>query len=460
MALTRINQNIAAMNAQRNLALNTWRIGVSMERLSSGLRINRAADDPSGLVMSELLRVQVSGLDVVQQNVAEAVNLIKTAEAALTEMNALLRQINDLALDAASNTNNSQEARNALQAQVASALSTIDAIASNTKYAGNNLLDGSVGVKATILDTTHIASAQFASSVTSGQTTVTVTAAATKASADTTNTYSAVTSNLDNGGTIVINGVIIGTYTTTNTVQDVINDINSKSHVTGVTATWDSDHVELNQVNYGSDQRIIYTESADILNGAAGISQAGTDAVATVTGAGAGTYNAGKGLVLQDATTGNKITLTQAGNQEETWSNAISVASGRASFQVGLTASETAEISIRSVTTTSLGIANLDISTVAGATAALSSIADAIEIVNTLRGELGAFQSNKLESQGRSLAVARENLAASESSIRDTDFGKEMAEFSTAQILVQSATAFLAQANALPQNVLQLIRGA
>ena len=125
MSLTRIQQNISAMNAQRNLALNSTRIGESIEKLSSGLRINRGADDPSGLVLSELLRAQVSGLDVAQQNAEQGVNLIKTAEGALNEVNALLRQMRDLAVNAASDSNNNDDSRAALQAQVNSAVNTI-----------------------------------------------------------------------------------------------------------------------------------------------------------------------------------------------------------------------------------------------------------------------------------------------------------------------------------------------
>lgn len=460
MSITNINQNVAAMNAQRNLALNSWRIGQSMEKLSSGLRINRAADDPAGLVMSEALRAQISGLDVVQQNVQEGVNLIKTAEAALTEVNALLRQINDLALNSASNSTNTAESRAALQEQVESALTTINQIATNTKYAGLNLLDGTVGVRATVTDVANIQSASFVTGTTSGTTTVDVTTAATKAQATTANAHAGgLAEAVANAGTITINGTIIGSFTTSNTIGDVINAINAKSGTTGVTAVLDGDNkVQLDQSRYGSDQRIIYVESADILNAAAGISEAGTDAVATVTGAGAGNYNQGKGLVLEDGT-GNKIVLTTAGNVVATHTDAISVTAGSASFQVGLTAGETAGISISSMTTTALGINAVDVSSVAGAQSALDLIGQAMQRVSSLRGQLGAFQSNELEAQGRSLAVARENLAASESAIRDTDFGKEMAEFSTAQILVQSATAFLAQANALPQNVLQLIRG-
>ncbi|MBD3293489.1 MAG: hypothetical protein GF393_11235, partial [Armatimonadia bacterium] len=157
MSLTRINQNISSINAQRNLDINSNRIGRSIERLSSGLRINRGADDPAGLVISELLRAQVSGLDVAEQNASQGVNLIKTAEGALKEVSGLLRQMRDLAVDAASDSNKNADARAALQSQVESALNTIDEIAVNTKYAGRSLLDGSAGASREILDSAVVA---------------------------------------------------------------------------------------------------------------------------------------------------------------------------------------------------------------------------------------------------------------------------------------------------------------
>jgi flagellin len=245
----------------------------------------------------------------------------------------------------------------------------------------------------------------------------------------------------------------------------VIDAINAISSQTGVTASWDNatKTVDLDQVSYGSDKGIIYVESAEILNGGNTGVEWGVDAVATVTWGDSttSTMNQGTGLVLKDSA-GNTITLTTAGNQVTTHQDAIYVTQGSVSFQIGVNVGETASISISACGTAQLGVtgtlASIDISTVAGANSALTIIDEAIEQVGELRGKLGAFQANELEPQIRNIAVARENLAASESAIRDTDFGREMAEFTTAQILVQSATAFLAQANMLPQAVLQLIR--
>ncbi len=329
------------------------------------------------------------------------------------------------------------------------------------------LLDGSAGTSADLLDTTNIASMQLTSSAGAGYADVQVTQVANKAQADLSETtdYSAAGDTLVTSGTITINGVTIGTYASgVDTVQDVIDDINAASSQTGVTARFDTDHIELNQTGYGSEKGIVYVESAAIFNDGGTAVDWGQDAVATVTW-GDGTtsaMNAGTGLSLRDSA-GNVINLTEAGNTVTTHGDVGYVTQGQVSFQIGLTASETATMSIGSVAASALGttgtVSAVDISTTAGARSALTVLEEAIDQVSVMRAELGAFQTYQLESQGRSLAVARENLAASESAIRDTDFGAEMAEFSTSQILVQSATSFLAQANSLPQNILSLIRG-
>jgi flagellin len=464
MSITRINQNIAALNAQRNLAANSSAIEKSIERLSSGLKINRGADDPSGLILSEILRSQVSGLDKALSNATEGVNLVKTAEGALNELNLLLRQMHDLSLDAASEGNNDANSRAALQLQVESAMTTIDYIASTTVYGSKKLLDGSAGTSALIVDTTNIASASAVGTTPAGLIDLDVTTAATKAQHDGTNTYTAQTDHLDNAGSISINGVAIGTFTTADHVSDVIAAVNAKANDTGVTAQWDTNHVELNQQSFGSDKGIVYVESADVLNGGSTVAKYGVDARATVTYGDATTesFAAGHGLQLVGSTSGMTINLTTAGNGTGVDpQDAILVTQGTLEFQVGADRGQQVSIQIASVATSALGttaaLSTIDISTVAGAEEALTITDEAMKQVSELRGKLGAFQANQLEETINSLSVARENLAASESSIRDADFGVEMAAFTRNQILVQSATAFLAQANALPQAVLSLI---
>jgi len=462
MSLTRINNNIMAQNSQRNLSLNTQRISESMEKLSSGLRINRAADDPAGLVMSESLRAQVSGLDVVQQNVSEAVNLVKTAEGALTEVNSLLRQIQDLALDSASDSTNTAETRAALQAQLDSALKTIDSIAANTKYAGINLLDGNIGNKISNEQPGLVSSVNFVTTgFTTGNIEIDVTTAGEQATVMGTTTYTAASDTLKAAGSLYINDTFIADFTTADTVQGMIDTINAKSHLTGAKAVYsdngtggvDTVKIVANEYGDATTLKVVQVGQTMFNNAAGTVTDAGVDVAATVTVGGvARTFTAGEGLVLQDLS-GNTITLSETGGAFiHNLGTVASLVSGAASFQVGLTAGEQSEIVINSVSSTTLGVNGLDITSAASAQAALTTIGAAIDAVS-------AFQANELESQGRSLATARENIAASESAIRDTDFGNEMAEFSTAQILVQSATSFLAQANSLPQNILQLIKG-
>jgi flagellin len=456
----RINQNIAALNAQRNLTINDSRLAVSIERLSSGLRINRGADDPSGLVLSELLRSQVSGLDVGLSNATEGVNLVKTAEGALNEVSALLRQMRDLALDAASEGNNDEASRAALQQQVASALASIDDIAANTQYGSKRLLDGSAGTSATVLDTTNIASAQAVSDTPAGYIDIDVTTAATKAAAT---TDVDISGGIAGAHTVSINQVSIS-LTDAMTQAQVRDAINAASAETHVTAAINGNFLDLAQTQYGSDNGIVLVDNDAVLNSTTAVTY-GIDAAATITYGDATTedFNAGQGLQLVGATSGMVIALTEAGNGLLVDpQDAIYVTQGEVQFQVGNDAGQKVAVSIPSVATSSLGVtgsvANIDISTVAGADAAIPILDEAIQQVSTARGDLGAFQVNQLEATIHSLGVARENLAASESAIRDADFAAEVVSFTRNQILAQAGTAILAQANALPQNVLRLLQ--
>jgi len=501
VSLTKINQNISALNAQRNLEINTARISKSIERLSSGLRINRGGDDPSGLVLSELLRAQVSGLDVAQQNAEQGVNVIKTAEGALNEVNALLRQMRDLAVNGASDSNNNDDSRAALQQQVTSAITTINQIASNTMYGSRALLNGSAGTKTTVINQGDIASAALSlGDQEAGYVEVTIDTAAeravlaskfnaagaaitggTQAVADSVNAVNAGEWAAGETAELMINGVNVITLDDTTTWNQVILAINTNPAL-DVTAELDAannNEFTVRSNDYGSAQHlsIEWDVGADTINMQGMLSDTndvkfgadnGVDIAGHVhfNGGAAIDFTEGAGLVLKSSTYGT-IVIDDDANTAQTFSDAIYVEEGQLSFQIGVNRNQTADMEVRDCRATALGIgvnatytslATIDISTVAGANAALDVIDAAINEISTLRGSLGAFQVNELDAQTRSLAVARENLAASESSIRDTDFGREMAEFTTNQILVQSATAFLAQANALPQNVLSLIR--
>ena len=273
----RINQNIAAMNAYRNLSVTEGQLSKSLERLSSGFRINRAADDAAGLVISENLRSQVSGLKVAVRNAQDGISVVQTAEGALTEVHSILQRMRDLAVQSANGGGTDSTSRAAAQSEITQLNSELDRISNTTRYGGNALLDGS-----------------FAAQV----------------------------------------------------------------------------------------------------------------------------------------------------------------------FQVGAnnSANDRVTVTIGATDATTLAVNAVNVSTVAGAQTAIDSIDAAISTVSTARADLGAVQ-NRFEHTIANLNVAAENLSASESRVRDTDMAAEMVSFTRAQILQQAGTAMLAQANQVPQTVLQLLRG-
>ncbi len=471
--ILRINLNTAAMNSHRNLANTDNAMSRTMERLSSGYRINRAADDPAGLVISEKLRAQVSGLQTSIANSNDAINMVRTAEAALAEVHSLLHTMRDLAVHASNTGANDDASIAADQSQINSSIQSINRIASTTQFGSRFLLNGQAGALATVEDNVHISGATPKSNTPAGYVSVQVTQVATKAQMDTSQTYASSNATVANAGNISVNGQTIQVLAT-DKVSDVLAKINALRSLTGVSARWDGDHVELNQEKYGSDQFIAYTESAQILNGGISHVQKGQDAVATITYEGTGAtevFNAGSGLRLKGATSGMIINLTEAGNAVGNYTNALFVNSGKLQFQIGPNVGQSIELSLPSVAASELGktatgltnpnwtVADIDVSTAEGAKDAIRLLDAAISEISLIRSDLGSFQKNTLESNINSLGIARENLAASESMIRDADMAAEMVRFTRDQILLQSGTAMLTQANLAPQTLLSLLRG-
>ncbi len=489
----RINTNTAAMNALRNLTNVSDNFARSIERLSSGLRINRGADDPAGLIISENLRAQMVGLAQATANAQDAANLVKTAEGALDEIHNLLRTMRQLAVHAANTGVNDLTAVQADQTQIRSALESLNRIAEQTQFGTKKLLDGTAGISAQVTDTARLAGIFMGSTfngviVQSGDVTITVNTAATRAQVLGTATYASVNASISTvgggtngaGGTVVINGQSI-TVSGNDTVQTLIDRINALTSVTGVSAMFSfgngSGVVVLTQVNYGANFSVQANQSATLLF-ASGTSSSstGTDAVVTVsvtTSAGVtsalftgGRASGDSGLKVKDAY-GNTLLLTEAGNSTAISNARVAVVSAQSLvFQIGANAGQTARISLRDTRASQLGttvVANrslqdIDVTTQQGAQDAIRIIDEAISQISQVRGNIGAFQKQVLESTMRSLNVARENLAASESAIRDTNVAEEVMNYTKLQILQQAGMAVLAQANAAPQAVLSLLR--
>ena len=483
----RINTNIQSQNALRNVSLTSDMMGRTIERLASGLRVNRAADDPAGLIISENLRAQITGLQQAVNNAQDAVNMIKTAEAALDEVHNALRTMRQLTLHAANTGVNDYNALQADQTQIRALIDSINRIAEQTSFGTKRLLDGTSGISAAVTNPQRISGIfiggtfnNFATD--SGAVTLQVTTAATRATIIGTRTFAAGTTLASLMGTpagnVVINGYTI-TADQNETVGSFINKINAVSHITGVMANFNLStlRIELRHKEYGAQFEVDLQDTAGVILNAPGSQNAvGVNAIATVVantvnGIQTVTFTGGQatsdsGLRLRDSY-GNVIMLTEAGNDITLPAAQVAVVTaGLLQFQVGANAGQFVRFSLMDVNAAKLGttavpgesLATIDITQPNSTDDALRIIDAAIAEISKLRGDMGAFQRYILESNIRSLNVAKENVTASESTIRDADFALEISNFTKQQILMQSGMSVLAQANSMPQTVLQLLQ--
>lgn len=492
----RINTNMSALNALRNVERASDGFGRSIEKLASGLRINRGADDPAGLIRSEDLRAQIVGLEQAIANSQDATNLIKTAEGALDEMHNLLRSMRQLAVASGNTGTNDLTALQANQNQIASAIDSINRISAQTQFGTKKLLDGTAGTTAVVTDFTRVGGLFFGGSVYgsvggaasqdyaigTGTITIDVTQVATRALITGDRNYTDATNIIATSASVVINGVNFTTQAGTTTLQSFVDQINSQTSVTGVVAeivtSGTNLNVRLRAAEYGANFSVTVNDQQAILfNAATTQSATGTNATATVTvrniegGSVTVLFTGGKasgdsGLRLTDAK-GNVLLLTEAGNNTNNGAVAIGrTSAGQLEFQIGANAGQLARFSINNMRANKIGtgavsgksLQDIDVTKTGGAEEALKIIDAAIQQVSKLRGDMGAFQKNVLESNMRSLSVAKENLTATESAIRDTNFAEEISRFTKFQILQQAGMSVLGQANFAPQGVLQLIR--
>lgn len=472
MSLT-IANNSLSQTAQNNLNKTTSAYKTSLERLSSGLKVNRGADGPASLVISEKQRAQIAGLKTAIDNSEKATSLVQTAEGALTEINTLLVKVRSLAIDSANEGVNDEDALAANQAEIDNALETIDRIANNTQFGTKKLLNGEAGINGvasdsnvTFLNATQKTDADsYAIAVTTAGARGTVTAAAVQGG------------GLAADETLVINEVSIELNQNMNQ-QQVIDRINDFSAQTGVIADdgGAGGATRLYTDAFGTEATvdvISNTASATTSSGFANTkaSNTGTNVEVTIggnayTGKGnvvTATGGSEKGLTIAIAEDAAAIVTTQAAGALGT----VDVTDSSLSFQIGPNANQNAQIAINKSSANSLGIgvegnqfANLGeikVGSAAQANDALAVIDDAIDNVTNLRGGLGAFQQNTLQATANNLRVTLENTINAESVIRDTDFAQEVSEFTKQQVLQQAGASVLSSANQVPQLVLSLL---
>ncbi len=475
----RINTNSLAMSSLRNLGNTNVDMNRSMTRLTTGLRINSAADDPAGLIVSENFRAQISGIDQAIRNNQDASNYAKTAESALDEVTKLLRDARALSVASGNGATLTDSQRQANQQQLNSIMESVNRISETTSYGNKKLLDGSSGITAGSTSANY-GSMSFSGSFNSkavtanSAVTVQVTTAAERASVAGTVLYTLATDNMA-AGSFTLNGVSFN-VSASDTIGDVLGRVNAASAQTGVNAVWNEagGAVTFRSAEFGSAAKVQLIDSDNLFGSADQASDTGVDAAATVSvdtnGATAGgvesvSFASGKGLTLRD-NSGNAINLNEAGNATGAAAAVGQIFTGASTFQVGANADERATLSIGNFRSNSLGagavasttFADVNLLSDSASTDALKVIDKAIEQVSEARGRIGNFVRNTLETNVRSLGVQKENLAASESTIRDVDIAEETTKYTKLQILQQTGISMLAQANSAPQAVLSLLR--
>lgn len=485
--------NLSALAAQNNLSNSNNSLNTALQRLSSGLRINSGADDPAGLVISQVQQAQMSGLQAAITNTSNATNVVQTADGGLNEINALLVQIRGLAVSASNSGATDSNMLAADQSQITNALQTITRIATSTQYGKDQLLDGSHASSATISANalaggTGTVSASSTSNTASGTYTATIASLAKQAAATgaTTITGAGVlvvgagqTETLTiNGNQVVLNGGANGLDST-----GAIQAINAQSTQTGVTAALDSTGklIKLTSNAYGSagnnytiaDSGVQGTKtsgSAGVGLGLGGVSFAGGADVV-------GTLADSKGNAIDVTAAGNVLTgsngltiTTDPTATTTTGAIKVLVANNSLQFQVGANGGQNANMAIQSMqanvlgmnVTNSSGITNLSLINVSSSgqssTDILNVIDQAISDVSNLAGALGAFQDNTLQATAANLQTSLQNTTAANSTIRDTNFAQESSVYAQNQVLVQAGTQVLKNSNQLPQLVLALLQ--
>lgn len=503
----RINHNVGAINAHRSLTEAQGSLTKTLEKLSSGLKVNRAADGPAKLVISEQMRAQISGLNQAIDNSETAVSLVQTTEANMSEISNLLLSIRQLAIHASNEGVNDEVMLQADQREIDNALETINRISNQAQFGTRKLLDGSNGAAGSTTGTNLEfvgATLETGDSRENGFD-VKITQVSTKSSTQGT---TGLTDEIVKAGeeiTIIEDGKL-ARYTATedDTAETMIQNLNNQIAKNGLDVDvklGEGNIVMANHKKYGSDYKFqVSSTTAGVLGQEAGMietTEAGLDIKGTINGESA----TGKGQVLSGVkgakcVDGLSVRYYGDGKSElppqcvvadiedpdatmeekqplEIPENGLSVgrvfvAQNSMKFQVGANQNQTVGISIKSSDPESLarGVANvsgfesladINVMTYQGAQDTLAMVDSAINTVAADRGELGAFQKNTLESNLANLRIQNENLISSESVIRDVDMAKEMAEFTKNQIMTQAATAMLAQANQLPTNVLSLL---
>ncbi|MCZ6729906.1 MAG: flagellin [SAR324 cluster bacterium] len=480
----RINQNISAINAQRQLAINDRALSKSLERLASAQRINRASDGPASLIISEQMRAQIAGLNQAIDNSETAVGMVQTTEAALIEVTNLLTNLRQLAIASANEGANDANMLEANQLEMENALNTIDRITRNAQFGVKKLLDGSTGANGVAIgDQLEFITAapETRASPTEGYD-VRVQQLATRSSL--TGSEELTQEMVDAGEKLIISegGRTVSFITKPgDTVEQTFGKLRNEieKNDLDINLTVDnSGRLQLQHNKFGSEHTFsTASATAGVLSEESRVMQSadlGQDIRGTIgrdvavgtgqvlTGA-AGTRTQGLAVRYR----GSVTTDADAGEGAES-AGRVAVFQNSLIFQVGPNVGQTVAVSMVNTNTRVLGngvdnvsgfksLRDLDLRSAQGAEDAQKIVDKAINEANVTRAALGAFQKNTLEANLRQLRINSQELTNAQSIIRDADMAKEITDFTRNQIMMQSATAMLAQANQVPKTILTLL---
>lgn len=460
----RLNHNALAYTANNNLNAINRNLTKSMERLSSGYKINKSSDDPAAKAISQRMQAQIRGLDRAVNNSNDGISLIQTAEGALNEIHSILARMRELATRAANETFDEGD-RDAMQDEIRQLQEEIDRISDTTDFNGRKLLNGELNKKG-YTDNDSVSIVEIGGDIEPGVYGLSITANGTQAAQTITALGAGAVITSDQEGTITINdfSIRIVAGMTGEEVNEAIRDAASKIGMDYNTQTG-----EIVTQQYGSQQSITISASSEELQNLLGVN--GQTVYGTNAAVGFSTEN-GERVGFQDTATveaqGNRITVTDKSGFKMVYDvepdsgavdpvNITVLSAGPMVLQIGNNEGQTLNVNISKTTAESLEIDTINVYTHAYASDAIERIDAAVAKISSIRSSLGAYQ-NRLDHTLNNLETANENLTSAVSRIQDTDMAEEITEYTQQNVLSQSALQMLTKSNARPEGLLQLFQ--
>lgn len=479
----KINNNISAVITNKQLLGTENNLSSSMEKLSSGLKLNHASDNPSGMAISNKMKAQIRGLDQASQNASDGTSVIQIVDGALGEVTDMLQRMRELAVQAANGTN-SQKEKESCQLEIASLRDEVDRISETTEFNTKSLLDGSLDARvyADKENRDNISRIYVSDSVAEGTYSLTVDKAATKATYD---TGIQVDDLVGKNGQLSINGYTVK-ITDQMTKEEIYTALRDGAEIGECTISRIDEPLSFSSTAYGSHASVSLiqqSEDGDIFGAGIPNTQTYPDAKAVVTtGDNAEvTLDSANSAFDPRATVsydGNKITITntdgfnmsflleagfEAGATTAAGTTTTGVINlevtdiGIMDLQIGANEGQTMQVRIPSTNVDSLYIDDIDVTTVNGPSKAMDRLDSAISTISQIRSQIGAYE-NRLDYTVGSLDETQENMESALSRIEDVDMAEEMTEYTKYNVLQQAGTSVLAQANELPTQALQLLQ--